>query len=207
MPTVLRALIIDDEAPARDLLWALLADHPNVKVVGEANCATAAASLYADLRPEVVFLDVHMPNGDGFSLLPKLQPMPAVIFVTAYDRFAVRAFEVNAVDYLLKPIRSDRLADALQRIFHRPRPLQMGPYSLRRSNLSPLRLKNAPRLRCSDYRNRSRWELYTHPSRRRIFYFYPAGNNRVGNLVAQTILSPSRPLAYRAPPGREEDCN
>ncbi|MGA7902952.1 MAG: response regulator [Terrimicrobiaceae bacterium] len=130
MPTVLRALIIDDEAPARDLLWALLADHPNVKVVGEANCATAAASLYADLRPEVVFLDVHMPNGDGFSLLPKLQPMPAVIFVTAYDRFAVRAFEANAVDYLLKPIRSERLADALQRIFHRPRPLQVGPYSL-----------------------------------------------------------------------------
>ena len=129
MRTVLRALIIDDEAPARDLLWALLADHPNVKVVGEANCATAAASLYADLRPEIVFLDVQMPNGDGFSLLPKLQPMPAVIFVTAYDRFAVRAFEVNAVDYLLKPIRSERLADALQRIVHRPRPLQVGPYS------------------------------------------------------------------------------
>ena len=75
-----------------------------------------------------------------FFLLPKLQPMPAVIFVTAYDRFAVRAFEANAVDYLLKPIRSERLDDALQRIFHRPRPLQVGPTPTIKS--SPLRLKN-----------------------------------------------------------------
>jgi two-component system, LytTR family, response regulator len=129
MGTVLRALIVDDEAPARELLGALLACHRNVEVVGEADCATAAASLYADLRPDIVFLDVQMPNGDGFSLLPKLRPMPAVIFVTAYDKFAVRAFEVNAVDYLLKPVRPERLADALQRIVHSPTPVQMGPYS------------------------------------------------------------------------------
>jgi len=126
MRTVLRALIVDDEAPARELLRALLASHRNVEVVGEANCIAAAASLYTDLRPEIVFLDVQMPNGDGFSLLPKLRPMPAVIFVTAYEKFAVRAFEVNAVDYLLKPFRPERLADALQRIVHSPKPVQVG---------------------------------------------------------------------------------
>jgi two-component system LytT family response regulator len=129
MGTVLRALIVDDEAPARELLRALLGCHRNVEVVGEADCAAAAASLYTDLRPDIVFLDVQMPNGDGFSLLPKLRPIPAVIFVTAYDKFAVRAFEVNAVDYLLKPVRAERLADALQRIEHLTSPSQAGPYS------------------------------------------------------------------------------
>jgi two-component system, LytTR family, response regulator len=129
MGTVRRALIVDDEAPARELLRALLACHRNVDVVGEADCATDAASLYMDLRPDIVFLDVQMPDGDGFSLLPKLRPIPAVIFVTAYDKFAVRAFEVNAVDYLLKPVRAERLADALQRIEHLPSPARGGPYS------------------------------------------------------------------------------
>jgi len=128
MQTVLRALIVDDEAPARELLQDLLAVHRNVKVVGETNCAAAAVSLFTDLHPDLIFLDVQMPKGDGFSILPKLQPLPAVIFVTAYDQFAVRAFEVNAVDYLLKPVRPERLANALQRIGHSPRPVQAGPF-------------------------------------------------------------------------------
>jgi two-component system LytT family response regulator len=127
METVLRALIVDDEKPARRILRELLTAHPNVKVVGEANSASAAVSLYMDLRPDVIFLDIQMPTGDGFSILPKLQPLPSIVFVTAYDEYAVRAFEVNAVDYLMKPIRAERLAQALQRIIHLPKPAQSKP--------------------------------------------------------------------------------
>jgi len=115
-------MIVDDEAPAREFLGDLLSAHPHVKIVGEANSVGAAASLFTDLRPDLVFLDVQMPDGDGFSLLPKLDPLPAIIFVTAFDAFAIRAFDVNAIDYLLKPVRPDRLAHALERIVHKPPP-------------------------------------------------------------------------------------
>ena len=118
----LRTMIVDDEAPAREFLGDLLSAHPHVKIVGEANSVATAASLYADLRPDLIFLDVQMPDGDGFSLLPRLDPLPAIIFVTAFDAFAIRAFDVNAIDYLLKPVRPDRLAHALERIVHKPPP-------------------------------------------------------------------------------------
>lgn len=118
----LRTMLVDDEAPAREFLGDLLAVHPHVKIVGEADSVAAAASLYADLRPDLIFLDVQMPDGDGFSLLPKLAPIPAIIFVTAFDAFAIRAFDVNAIDYLLKPVRPDRLAHALERVIHKPPP-------------------------------------------------------------------------------------
>ncbi|ACB74402.1 LytR/AlgR family response regulator transcription factor [Opitutus terrae] len=115
---MLRALIVDDEPPARDLLRRLLAVHADhVEIVGEARSVADAAEKYQRLRPDLVFLDIQMPREDGFALLPRLgAPAPAVIFVTAYDAFAVRAFEVNAVDYLLKPVAPDRLARALARV-------------------------------------------------------------------------------------------
>ena len=124
----LRALIVDDDAPAREHLRLLLECHCNVKVLGEANSVAHAASLSRDLRPNLIFLDVQMPGGDGFSLLARLDPLPAVIFVTGYDEYAVRAFEVNAVDYLLKPVSPDRLADALQRILHVPPQTERKPF-------------------------------------------------------------------------------
>ena len=124
MQTLLRTLIVDSEAPARELLQDMLATHRNVRVVGEANSAPTALSLYEDLHPNLVFMDVQMPKGDGFSLLPKLQPLPAIIFVTACDQFAVKAFEVDAVDYLLKPVRPERLANALQRVVYSQKPSQ-----------------------------------------------------------------------------------
>ena len=124
MQTLLRALIIDSEAPERERLQDMLATHRNVRVVGEANSAPTALSLYEDLHPNLVFMDVKMPKGDGFALLPKLKPLPAVIFVTASDQFAVKAFEVDAVDYLLKPVRPERLANALQRVVHSQKPSQ-----------------------------------------------------------------------------------
>ena len=122
-----RALIVDDEAPARKELRQLLAVHPEIKIVGEAAGVKEARALFRDLRPDLVFLDVQMPKKDGFSLLPELQPVPDIIFITAYDCFAVKAFEVNAVDFLVKPIRADRLALALSRLVHpverKPKPI------------------------------------------------------------------------------------
>jgi two-component system LytT family response regulator len=117
MTNIRRALIVDDEAPAREFLRALLSAHPEVQIVGEAANVTEAIAQYHALQPDLIFLDVQMPKQDGFSLLPELRPVPEIIFVTAYDCFAVKAFEVNAVDYLVKPIREDRLALALMRLF------------------------------------------------------------------------------------------
>ena len=116
MTATFRALLVDDEAPARARLRTLLAAHPEVEIVGEANSVAEAARQCARLRPNLLFLDIQMPREDGFALLPRLDEVPATIFVTAYDRFAVRAFEVNATDYLLKPVHPDRLALALRRL-------------------------------------------------------------------------------------------
>lgn len=123
-PVRLRALLIDDEPPARDLLRRLLDTHADrVEIVGEARSVADAAVLCARLRPELLFLDIHLPGEDGFALLPRLAaPLPKIIFVTAHDAFAVRAFEVNALDYLLKPVAPARLAAALARLTSPPPP-------------------------------------------------------------------------------------
>jgi len=121
MNPILRTLIVDDEEIARERLLDMLAGRHDVRVVGEADSVSSAAALCATLRPELIFLDVQMPKGDGFSLLEKLDsPLPAIIFVTAYNRYALRAFEINAVDYLLKPVNRERLSHALERVVHRP---------------------------------------------------------------------------------------
>lgn len=111
-----RTLIVDDEAPARQHLRRLLTSHPEIEIVGEASDIFEAAEHCATRTPELILLDIQMPRATGFELLPRLNPVPRIIFVTAHEDFAVRAFEVNAVDYLLKPIFADRLALALQRV-------------------------------------------------------------------------------------------
>jgi two-component system LytT family response regulator len=115
--TPLKVLIADDERPARSFLTALLRQHPEVQIVGEAADGASAVQLVESLRPDLVFLDLQMPELDGLEVVRLLKPdaMPLVVFVTAYDQFAVRAFEANAVDYLLKPVEPARLAAALQR--------------------------------------------------------------------------------------------
>ncbi len=119
----LRAVIIDDEPPAREVLLDLLSAHPNVKVIGEAFSVNSAFTLCHDLRPNLLFLDVQMEDGDGFDLLARLMPMPTVIFVTAFETFALKAFKVNAIDYLVKPASPERLAHALERIRYQPKDL------------------------------------------------------------------------------------
>ena len=114
------ALIADDEQPARDELLYLLRNFPDVEIVGQGKNGVEAVSLVRELNPNLVFLDVQMPGLDGFGVIKKLldrrTTLPYFIFVTAYDHYAVRAFEVNAVDYLLKPIERNRLEKALQRV-------------------------------------------------------------------------------------------
>jgi len=112
----MRALIIDDEPPARRELRRLLVEFPWIEVVGEAGNVEEAAVRIAALSPGLLFLDIQMPGGSGFDLLTRLDYAPQVVFTTAHDEHAVRAFEVNALDYLLKPIDPERLAAAVSRV-------------------------------------------------------------------------------------------
>lgn len=112
----MKALLIDDERLARLELRRLLGAHPAIEIAGEAANAEEAEVLIESLQPEVLFLDVQMPGRSGFDLLASLDRAPRTIFVTAYDEHALRAFEVSAIDYLLKPVAPDRLAAAVQRL-------------------------------------------------------------------------------------------
>lgn len=111
----IRALIVDDERLARENLKELLKDQWDVRIAGEARNADEAEKMIAALSPNLIFLDIQMPGGSGFDLLGRLEDPPSVIFVTAYDQYAIRAFEVNALDYLLKPVEPERLKNALRR--------------------------------------------------------------------------------------------
>ena len=113
----LRALVVDDEAPARRRIRRLLAAEPDVAVVGECGDGASAIAAIASARPDLVFLDVQMPERDGFDVVKSIPPrqLPAILFVTAHDRYALRAFDVHAVDYLLKPFTGDRFRTALDR--------------------------------------------------------------------------------------------
>ena len=112
----MKAMIIDDEPLARRELGRLLLEFPWVEIVGEAGQIVEAAEKIETLTPELLFLDIQMPGGSGFDLLARLEHLPQVIFTTAHSEHAVRAFEVNALDYLLKPVEPERLAAALTRI-------------------------------------------------------------------------------------------
>ena len=113
----MKTLLIDDERLARNELRRLLAAHPEIEIVGEAADAEAARTAIARLQPELVFLDVQMPGEDGFALLESIEPpLPQVVFATAYDEFAVKAFEFNALDYLLKPVDPARLGAAVAKL-------------------------------------------------------------------------------------------
>lgn len=112
----MRVLIIDDEAPARAALRGLLRDHPQIVPVGEADTLATATKRLGLGDYDLVLLDVQLRGGTGFDLLPHVRPEAQIIFVTAFEQFAVRAFEVNALDYLIKPVRPQRLAEAIRRL-------------------------------------------------------------------------------------------
>jgi two-component system, LytTR family, response regulator len=114
---VIRTLVVDDEQPARERLKQLLTAHADVEVVGEADDGVEAAEKIAELSPDLVMLDIQMPGASGLDVAASLgRPRPAVIFCTAFDQYAVDAFELSALDYLLKPVNRARLASALDRV-------------------------------------------------------------------------------------------
>jgi two-component system, LytTR family, response regulator len=112
----MKAIIIDDERLARAELKKLLQEFPEVEIVDEAANAEEGIAKIESLQPDLIFLDIQMPGKTGFDMLSQLERAPQVIFTTAYDEFALKAFEVNALDYLLKPIEPKRLADAIQKL-------------------------------------------------------------------------------------------
>jgi two-component system LytT family response regulator len=117
MNPALRTLIVDDVKLARQRLRRLLAAHADIEVVGECADAASALAAIAEHAPDLVFLDIEMPEQDGFAVLAELPAQrPAIVFVTAYDQHAVKAFEANALDYLLKPVEPARMAATLERV-------------------------------------------------------------------------------------------
>jgi two-component system LytT family response regulator len=115
---MIRALVVDDEAPARDKLRRWLAEQSDIEIAGEAEDGLTAAAAIANSNPDVVFLDIQMPGLSGLEVAAQLDPeaAPLLVFVTAFDEHAIKAFELNAVDYLLKPYDKDRLRKTLERI-------------------------------------------------------------------------------------------
>jgi two-component system LytT family response regulator len=131
----IKAIIIDDERLARNELKKLLLTHAEIEVVDEAANADEGIEKIESLHPDLIFLDIQMPGKNGFDLLMELEKPPRVIFTTAYDEYAIKAFEVNALDYLLKPIEPRRLGEALQKL--QAEMLKDNP-ALAQSNRGPL---------------------------------------------------------------------
>ena len=113
------AIIIEDEQPARDLLKAYLQSHDEIELVAECENGFEGIKAITEYRPDLIFLDIQMPKLTGFEMLELLEEYPEIIFTTAYDEFALRAFEMNAVDYLMKPFSKTRFDQALEKVFNR----------------------------------------------------------------------------------------
>lgn len=111
-----KTILIEDERLAREELKSLLKDYHEIEVIGEAKNGEEGLQMVKSLKPDLIFLDINMPGMNGFEMIKQLDEIPRVIFVTAYDEYALKAFEVNALDYILKPVDPERLRDAVQKI-------------------------------------------------------------------------------------------
>lgn len=131
----MKALIIDDERLARKELGSLLNEYNEIEVIGEAVNVDDAYQKINQLNPELIFLDIQMPGKTGFDLLEMLDNVPKVIFTTAYDEYALKAFEVNALDYLLKPIHSERLKECIKKLSSLEKPVEANPVFLNNKKL------------------------------------------------------------------------
>jgi two-component system LytT family response regulator len=120
MDRKLSAILVDDERLARKDLRLMLNEFKNIEIIGEADHSTTAVSLIEQTDPDVIFLDIQMPGESGFEMLEKVKTRAKVIFITAFDEYAIRAFEVNALDYLLKPVSPALLKTAVSRLFEEP---------------------------------------------------------------------------------------
>jgi len=111
-----KTIIIDDERLAREEVKRALRNHKEFEVIGEASYVDEAVALIEELQPDIIFLDIHMPEKTGFDLLEELTTVPEVVFTTAYDQYAVKAFELNALDYLVKPLREERFSKTIEKV-------------------------------------------------------------------------------------------
>ena len=118
MSEKLQTLIIEDEELARNLLRSYLKDHPDIEIIGECENGFDGVKAINEKKPDLVFLDIQMPKITGFEMIELLDHKPQIIFTTAYDQFALKAFELNAVDYLLKPFSRDRMLKAIEKVIH-----------------------------------------------------------------------------------------
>lgn len=116
MMKTFKTIIIDDERLAREEVKRALKKHSEFVIVGEANNVDSAVTLIDKEEPDIIFLDIHMPEKSGFDLLEELTTVPEVVFTTAYDQYAVKAFELNALDYLVKPLREERFAKTIEKV-------------------------------------------------------------------------------------------
>lgn len=115
----IRTIIVEDEAPARDLVKAFLKNHENIEVIMECADGFSGVKAINENKPDLVFLDIQMPKLTGFELIELLDEMPAIIFTTAYDKYAIKAFELSAVDYLMKPFSLSRFNEAIEKVYTR----------------------------------------------------------------------------------------
>ncbi len=115
----LRVLIVEDEAPARDLIKAFLKDHEDIELIGECDNGFDAVKMINGEHPDLVFLDIQMPKLNGFEMIELLDKVPEIIFTTAFDQYAIKAFELNAVDYIMKPFSRERFAGAIEKVKER----------------------------------------------------------------------------------------
>ncbi|MFA5417659.1 MAG: LytTR family DNA-binding domain-containing protein [Bacteroidales bacterium] len=115
----LRTLIIEDEEPARELVKAYLKDNGHIELIGECDNGFSGVKAINELKPDLVFLDIQMPKLTGFEMLELLDEMPEIVFTTAYDQFAIKAFELSAVDYLMKPFSKTRFNEAIEKVLYR----------------------------------------------------------------------------------------
>jgi len=115
----LRVLIVEDEAPARDLIKAYLKDHEDLELIGECDNGFDAVKMINSEHPDLVFLDIQMPKLNGFEMIELLDDVPEIIFTTAFDQYAIKAFELNAVDYIMKPFSRERFAGAVEKVKER----------------------------------------------------------------------------------------
>jgi two-component system LytT family response regulator len=112
---MIKAILIDDEPLSREILKSYLMRFPQIQIADECNDGFEGVKAIQQHQPDLIFLDIQMPKINGFEMLELVSPMPAVIFITAFDEFALKAFEANAIDYLLKPVSEDRFAKAVQK--------------------------------------------------------------------------------------------
>lgn len=114
-----KALIVEDEEPARIVLYQYIKKHPEIEIIGEATDGFTAVKLINELRPDIIFHDIQLPKLNGFEIIELIDYCPIIIFTTAYDQYAIKAFEMNAVDYLLKPFSLERFNDALNKAINK----------------------------------------------------------------------------------------